>query len=157
MEKEKGSNTTPGEYLDLFNKAMRKLAMAVNQEMGKERHLIYFEQLHGYRIEEIQAAVDRAIHDEEFSVVTPVGKLIRYIEEARREGSEDLGAIQIQYREREITSERLKELLKPLYDKWGMSIEPTEEERRAQWEERKRKLKAQANLVKQTADPVEQK
>jgi hypothetical protein len=81
------SQITPDEYLDLFEKAMKKLSLAVDKPMGEARTLIYFEQLHTYSIEEIQAAVDQAIHDEEYSQIAPVGKLIRYIEEAREEAT----------------------------------------------------------------------
>jgi hypothetical protein len=73
------------EYLGLFERAMKKLALAFDKEMPKERFLIYFEHLSKYTIEEIQYAVNRAIREEEYNVIPPVGRLIKYIEEMREE------------------------------------------------------------------------
>lgn len=114
---QKESSISPSEYLDLFEKSMKKLAMAVDKDMGEGRYLIYFEQLHGYSIEEIQAAVDQAIHDEEYNVIPAVGKIIHYIERAKRERAERYNPFQIEFKREEILPERLRELIKPFYDK----------------------------------------
>lgn len=157
MEKQKESSISSDKYFNLFGKAMKKLAMAVDKEMGEARLLIYFEHLHTYKIEEIQAAVDDLIHDEEFNVIPTVGKLIRYIEDARREKWNIYNPFQIESKREEISSERLKELLRPFYEKLAMAEEREREERELQWQKNKEKLQGQANLVKLNADPVEQK
>lgn len=150
VENKKELNIGPDEYLDLFKKAMKKLAMAVDKEMGEERFLIYFEQLHIYRIEEIQAAVDQAIHDEEYNVIPTVGKLIRLIEDARRENREQWPTLKLEYLENwpTISDERLKELVRPFYekiDKQKKELSPEESEARS--EEKKKILKGQAKLI----------
>lgn len=158
MTEEKKSNISQGEYLDLFEKAMLKLAMAVDREMGEERILIYFEQLHVYSIEEIQVAVNQAIHDEEFSVIPPVGKLIRIIEDARKEKGERWPALRLEHFEKwpEITNERVKELIQPFYDKLNkIEEELSPEEREERWKRNREKLKVQGNLVRRNAEPVE--
>lgn len=159
MENKKESNINRKEYLELFEKAMKKLAMAVDKVMGEERYFIYFEQLHKYPIEEIQVAVDQAIHDEEFSVIAPVGKLIRYIEDAREERRLRFRPVMIEHEERwpEVSEEVREKYIKPLMKKFRMDEEKTREEKETQWKDRKEELKSQLNLVKRSAEPAEQK
>ena len=157
MENQKGSNINLNEYLDLFKGAMKKLAMAVDKEMGEARLLIYFEHLHTYKIKEIQAAVDDLIHDEEFNVIPTVGKLIRYIEDARREKWNIYNPFQIESKREEISSERLRELLKPFRDKLVAAEEREREERELRWQKNKEKLEGQVNLMKVNADPAKLK
>ena len=148
MEKQKGSNINPDKYLDLFKGAIKKLAMAVDREMGEERYLIYFEKLHIYQIEEIQDAVDKAIHYEEYNVIPAVGKLIRYIEDERRERGGQYNTFQIESKPEDLPPGRLKELLKPLQDKFA-ALEKKEREERELRQKNKEKLKKQAEILKQ--------
>jgi hypothetical protein len=150
VENKKELNIKPDEYLDLFKKAMKKLAMAVDKEMGEERYLIYFEQLHVYQIEEIQAAVDQAIHDEQYNVIPAVGKLIRIIEDAREERSERWPVLKLEHFEDwpTISDERLKELVRPFYEKLDkQKKEFSTGEREARAEENKKILRQQAKLI----------
>ena len=156
MGNQKESNISPDEYLDLFEKAMKKLAMAVDKEMGEGRYLIYFEQLHPYSIEEIQAAVDQAIHDEEYNVIPAVGKLIRYIEEAREERREHWPRLEFKEEWPTILPERLRELIQPFYDKLEkQKRELSPRERETKWKDNKEKLQKQISLVKRNAEPAE--
>lgn len=157
MGNQKESNISPDEYLDLFEKAIKKLAMAIDKVMGEGRYLIYFEKLHSYSIEEIQAAVDQAIHDEQYNVIPAVGKLIRYIEEARREVADQYNHFQIEFKRDEISSERIRELLRPFHDKLAAVEQKEREERELRWQKNKEKLEGQAKLVKLNADSVERK
>lgn len=148
---------TPKEYIDQFGGLMKKLAVATGKEMPEARTLIYFEHLHTYTIEEIQAAVNQAIHEEEFSVIPTVGKLIRYIEDARREKAGRWP--QLEFKEEWPTTppERVKELIQPFYDKLAKQEKAlSEAEREEAWKKNKEKLLKQADLVKQNADPGEQ-
>jgi len=150
VENKKESNISPAEYLDLFKKAIKKLAMAVDKEMGEERYIIYFEQLHVYQIEEIQAAVDQAIHDEEYNVIPTVGKLIRLIEDGRRENKERWPTLKLEHFENwpTISNERLKELVQPFYDKFNeIDKELSPEDREMRSKEKKEILKHQAKLI----------
>jgi hypothetical protein len=157
VENKKESNISREEYLELFEKAMKKLALAIDKVMGEERYFIYFEQLHKYPIEEIQAAVDQAIHDEEFSVIPPVGKLIRYIEDAREERRLRFRPVMIEYQEQwpEVSQVVREKYIKPLMEKLGMNEGKTPEEKETRWKERKEELRKQVSLVKRTAEPVE--
>jgi hypothetical protein len=154
---QKGSSISPDEYLELFKGAMKKLAMAVDKEMGEARYLIYFEQLHTYGIEEIQAAVDQAIHNEEYNVIPTVGKLIRYIEDAREEQGERWPKLEFKEEWPTMTSERLKELIQPFYDRLAKQEKELKERRETSWKKNKKILEGQINLVKLNADPAEQK
>lgn len=115
MDKNK-SQITPNEYLDLFENAMKKLSIAADKPMGEARTLIYFEHLHVYSMEEVQAAVNRAIHEEEYSQIAPVGKLIRYIEEERETQRNTMRSrtdlIEIENNPGAISPERAKQIIK---------------------------------------------
>lgn len=154
---QKPSSISPDEYFDLFGKAMKKLAESVEKIMGEGQLLIYFEQLCRYQIGEIQTAVNEAIRGNLFSVIVPVGKLIRYIEDVRRERWEQYNPFQIEFKRDEISSERLRELLKPFRDKLAMAEDREREERELKWQKNKEKLQGQTKLVKLNADPVERK
>jgi len=151
----KGSNTSQNEYLDLFNQAMKKLAMAFDKVMGEARTLIYFEHLHIYNIEEIQAAVNQAIHEEEYSVIPPVGKLIRYIEDARAESRERWPQLEFKEEWPMTPPERVRELIQPFYDKLANQEKELRERRETLWEKNKEILRGQTNLVKLNADPAD--
>lgn len=154
MDKNK-SQITPDEYLDLFEKAMKKLSLAVDKPIGEERTLIYFEQLHTYPIEEIQVAVDRAIHEEEYSQIAPVGKLIRYIEEAREAERGKLSFLRVGsgllLEERQLSREEgraeAKKLLTMIDGKISEIEERKQSDRKVKWEARKKILAGQVRLM----------
>jgi hypothetical protein len=155
--KEGRSNISPDEYLDLFEKAMKKLAIAVDKEMSEPRYLIYFEHLSSYSIEDIQYAVNRAIHEEKFSVIPPVGKLIKFIEELKMERREWWPKLEYHETWPDTPPERVRELIQPFYDKLAKQEKAlSEAEREEAWKRNKEKLLKQADLVKQNADPGEQ-
>lgn len=157
MDKNKLS-ISPDEFIELFEKAMTKLAMSVDKEMGEERSLIYFEQLRKYKIEEIQAAVNQAIHDNEFNLIPTVGKLIRYIEDNREERREKWPRLEHLEKWPEISDERLKELLQTIYKELeGKGQVLSGEEREKKWKENKERLQKQISLVKQNAGRAEPK
>lgn len=144
---------TPNEYLDLFDKAMKKLSLAVDKPIGEARTLIYFEHLHAYSIEEIQAAVNRAIHEEEYPQIPPVGKLVRYIEEEREEtrrGSflmESAAFLEERPQSREEGKTQAVKVLRMIDTKIS-EIEGKEKEKRGlEWEVKKKILKDQAKLI----------
>lgn len=148
---------TPKEYIDQFGGLMKKLAVAMGKEMPEARTLIYFEHLHTYTIEEVQAAVDEAIHEEEFSVIPPVGKLIKFIEESKTERRERWPRLEFKEEWPTTPPERVKELIQPFYDNLAkQEKELSEAERQERWKKNKEKLLKQADIVKQSADPTEQ-
>jgi len=147
------SQITPNEYLDLFDKAMKKLSLAVDKPIGEARTLIYFEHLHAYSIKEIQEAVDRAIHEEEYSQIAPVGKLVRYIEEGREETRRGSFLIEsaVLLEERSQTREEGKaqavEALRLVNTKISEIEGKEKEKRELEWEVKKKILKDQAKLI----------
>lgn len=152
---QKGSSISPDEYFDLFGKAMKKLTIAFDKQMSEARLVIYFEHLSSYSIEDIQHAVNRAIHEEEFSVIPPVGKLIKFIEESKAERRERWPRLEFKEEWPTTPSERVRELIQPFYDKLAKQEKAlSEAEREEAWKRNKEKLLKQADLVKQSADPV---
>jgi len=154
MENKNPLNISPDEYLDLFNKAMKKLEAAVDKVMGEERMLIYFEQLHKYSIDQIQEAVDMAIHDEEYSQITPVGKIIRYIEEIKEAKWKQYKPICIDFelKTRMLTREENREeaikALKFITEKIQKLEVQEADQRKKRWEIRKKIIDSQKNLLR---------
>lgn len=132
-----------GEYLILFEKAMKKLALAFDKEMPKERFLIYFEHLSKYTIEEIQYAVNRAIREEEYNVIPPVGRLIKYIEEMREENYFPMLEYQ---KEERMSKEKAREALNKIFSLIDEKGKQNEEKRLIKFEERREQLRKQAKL-----------
>lgn len=160
MENEK--KLSQSEYLDLFEKAMKKLAIAFDKEMSEGRFLIYFENLCSYSIEDIQYAVNRAIREEEYNIIPPVGRLIRYIEELN-EKKREMAYNLLNYNEKWpiVSIEKVREIVKPFYDK-VMKHEKilSEEEREKKWKENKEKLQRQIKqitIVKENVESAEKK
>ena len=152
-EHQRPLSISPEEYLDLFGKAMKKLEKSVEKEMGEERFLIYFEQLHKYTIEEIQDAVDQAIHDQHFSLIMPVGKLIWYIEQARLAKREQYQPMLIDFElkekilSREEGREEAIKALNFIKEKIKEINLRDEAARKIRWEQRRKILKGQKALI----------
>jgi len=123
---------------------MKKLALAFDKEMPKERFLIYFEHLSKYSIEEIQFAVNRAIREEEFNVIPPVGRLIRYIEEMREENYFPMLEYQ---KEERMSKEKAMEALNKIFSMIDEKEKQNEKDRVIRFEERRERLRRQAKLV----------
>jgi len=123
---------------------MKKLALAFDKEMPKERFLIYFEHLSKYSIEEIQFAVNRAIREEEFNVIPPVGRLIRYIEEMREENYCPMLEYQ---KEERMSKEKAMEALNKIFSMIDEKEKQNEKDRVIRFEERRERLRRQAKLV----------
>ncbi len=151
MEQRKQLNTNPNEYWQGFLKCMAKLEEAFGREMTEGRGGIYFENLHSYRIAEIDAAVNRAIREQEF--FPSVATLINFIKEQRQEERERWPSIGLEYKEEdrpELSSEEAKKLIKGICEKMDEAARKTaKEERKAEAEKKKYREKRMGTLLYQ--------
>lgn len=85
-------------YVEEFGKLIKELETAMGQTMTQERGLIYFEHLSIYPIEEVHVGIKTAIHEETYSQIPPVGKIVAVIERFRRKRAEDWPRMMIEYK-----------------------------------------------------------
>ncbi|MFB3886318.1 MAG: hypothetical protein ACE144_13930 [Thermodesulfobacteriota bacterium] len=130
---------------------MAELEEAYGKEITEGRAAIYFKELRVYPIMEIEEAINRAIHEQDF--FPPVSMLIRFIEEQREEKRNQwpiFSMTALEYKEEwpTVPPEKLQAIIKPLMDKWKIQEQLPEEERRKRREESRVKLEDQKRILK---------
>jgi len=158
VQKQKESNINPEQYWDAFKEIIKYIEEAMEKEFSAGRVAIYLEHLQDYSIEEIWEGVKKAIHEETYSKIPPVGKIIAVIEEAHEEKRDRWPRLEHIEPWPDTPPERVRELVKPFYDKLAkQEKELSGEERETRWKENKEKLQRQISLVKLNADLADKK
>lgn len=156
MVRQKESSINPEQYWAQFKEIIKYIEAAMGRDFTEERVAIYLEHLQEFSIEEIWEGAKRAVHEETYSQIPPVGKIIQIIEDNREEKRERWPRLGYKEEWPDTPIERVKELVQPFYDKLErQKREISEEGRENRWKENKDKLQKQISLVKQNAGPAE--
>lgn len=131
-------NTNPEQFWQGFLKCMVKLEEAYGKEMTEGRAAIYFENLRGYSIGEIEGAVNQAILEQEF--FPTVARLIRLLEEQREEKGERWSTLYLKHKEESrLSPEEAKKGLEMIYKRLAETDQKAAEEQKRAKEEKKTK------------------
>jgi hypothetical protein len=129
----------------------------MGKEFSEQRVAIYLEHLQSYSLEDIWEAVKKAIHEETYSQIPPVGKIIAMIEETNEEKTERWPRLEFKEEWPDTPIEKVRQLIQPFYDKLEKQKKSSEEERQTKWKDSKDRLQKQISLVKRNVGPVEPK
>lgn len=124
------------------------------RDMTPDRMRIWWMVLREYSFQQVGDAIAQYIAKGD-AYWPQVSDIVRTITEMGRDKAELYPLLEHKEDYTPISSERLKEILKPLYEKWGMEKpKETKEEKEKRWNKTREKLMAQATII-QSAEAVE--
>lgn len=123
------------------------------RDFPSDRMRIWWMILREYSFQQVGDAIARYIKQGE-AYWPQVSDIVRTISEMGRDRAEIYPLLEHKENYTKISSERLKQILQPLYEKWGMRPQESKEEKEERWIKKREELKRQSELI-QTAKAVE--